>query len=56
MWYAWSWLPFAFITYVCFHVHSDAGEDEGELDFSALLKATKKWDELQLFLQIKKTT
>lgn len=29
-------------THVCFHVHSDAGEDEGDLDFSALLKATKK--------------
>lgn len=57
MWYAWSWLLFAFITYnVCFHVHSDAGEDEGDLDFSALLKATKKWDELHLFLQIKKIT
>lgn len=42
MWYAWSWLLFAFITCACSHVHSDAGEDEGDLDFSALLKATKK--------------
>lgn len=27
---------------VCFRTHRDAGEDEGDLDFSALLKATKK--------------
>lgn len=25
-------------------VHRDAGEDEGDLDFSALLKAAKKWE------------
>uniref|UniRef100_A0A673BRG5 Myosin-binding protein C, fast-type-like n=1 Tax=Sphaeramia orbicularis TaxID=375764 RepID=A0A673BRG5_9TELE len=30
------------VMYVCFHTCRDAGEDEGDLDFSALLKATKK--------------
>lgn len=35
-------VAYVFIIYVCFYVHSDAGEDEGDLDFSALLKATKK--------------
>uniref|UniRef100_A0A665V1Y0 Myosin-binding protein C, fast-type n=1 Tax=Echeneis naucrates TaxID=173247 RepID=A0A665V1Y0_ECHNA len=28
--------------HVSFHPHRDAGEDEGDLDFSALLKATKR--------------
>ena len=32
------------ILFICFHTHRDAGEDEGDLDFSALLKATKKWE------------
>lgn len=27
---------------VCFYIRRDAGEDEGDLDFSALLKAAKK--------------
>uniref|UniRef100_A0A665V2L1 Myosin-binding protein C, fast-type n=1 Tax=Echeneis naucrates TaxID=173247 RepID=A0A665V2L1_ECHNA len=34
-----SWLQHR---HVSFHPHRDAGEDEGDLDFSALLKATKR--------------
>uniref|UniRef100_A0A7N8YGA7 Myosin-binding protein C, fast-type n=1 Tax=Mastacembelus armatus TaxID=205130 RepID=A0A7N8YGA7_9TELE len=41
--YACSWLQCTVcIMFICFHTHRDAGEDEGELDFSALLKAAKK--------------
>lgn len=37
-------LDFGYNVTVCIYVsiHRDAGEDEGDLDFSALLKATKK--------------
>lgn len=38
-----AWHFFLYLC-VCFHTHRDAGEDEGDLDFSALLKATKKWE------------
>lgn len=55
--YAWSWLLYAFILYVCFHTHRDAGEDEGDLDFSALLKAAKKLEaHLYLFCNTTLTT
>uniref|UniRef100_A0A7N9AQF8 Myosin-binding protein C, fast-type n=1 Tax=Mastacembelus armatus TaxID=205130 RepID=A0A7N9AQF8_9TELE len=37
-----KYIGFFCIMFICFHTHRDAGEDEGELDFSALLKAAKK--------------
>lgn len=38
--YNWTWM--IVVTFYSLSIHSDAGEDEGDLDFSALLKAAKK--------------
>lgn len=51
-WSVMSWWNI-WLNIVCFfHTRRDGGEDDGDLDFSALLKAAKKW-EAQRYLVIK---